>query len=48
MTRLRWNALQHPGDAQLAAKVLRGTAIPRATIAALSLVLLSLGTLIAT
>jgi hypothetical protein len=48
LTRLRWNVLQHPSDAQLAAKVRRGTAILRATIAALSLALLSLGTLIAT
>lgn len=51
LTRLRWNVLQHPSDAQLAAKVrrgARGTAILRATIAALSLALLSLGTLIAT
>ncbi|MGH3289275.1 MAG: hypothetical protein ACRDPD_32130 [Streptosporangiaceae bacterium] len=51
MTRLRQDALRDPGSAELAAKVRRGarnaTAL-RAAIAALSLALLALGTVIAT
>jgi hypothetical protein len=51
MTTLRQNALRHPGETQLAAKVrrsARAAAVLRATIAALSLALLALGTVIAT
>jgi hypothetical protein len=50
-TRLRQDALRDPGSAELAAKVRRGArnaAALRATIAALSLALLALGTVIAT
>ena len=51
MTRLRRDSLRDPGSAELAAKVRRGarnaTAL-RAAIAALSLALLGLGTVIAT
>jgi len=51
MTRLRQNALRDPGSPQLAAKVRRGArnaTVLRAAIAALSLALLTLGTVIAT
>lgn len=51
MTRLRQNALHHAGSPGLAAKVRRGArnaAVLRAAIAALSLTLLALGTVIAT
>ena len=51
MTRLRQDALRDPGSTELAAKVRRGArnaAALRATIAALSLALLALGTVIAT
>jgi hypothetical protein len=51
MTRLRQEQLRDPGRAELAAKVRRGArdaAALRATIAALSLALLALGTVIAT
>lgn len=51
MTRLRQDALREPGCPELAAKVRRGArnaAALRATIAALSLALLALGTVIAT
>jgi len=51
MTRLRQDALRDPGSADAAAKVRRGArnaAALRTTIAALSLVLLALGTVIAT
>ncbi len=51
MTRLRRDALRDPGSADLAAKVRRGArnaAVLRAVIAALSLALLGLGTVIAT
>ena len=51
ITRLRQDALRDPGSAELAAKVRRGArnaAALRATIAALSLALLALGTVIAT
>jgi hypothetical protein len=51
MTRLRQDALRDPGSPELAAKVRRGarTAVAlRAAIAALSLALLALGTVIAT
>jgi hypothetical protein len=51
MTRLRQDALDGTGSAELAAKVRRGArnaAALRATIAALSLALLAFGTVIAT
>ena len=51
MTRLRQDALRDPGSAELAEKVRRGgrnAAVLRAAIAALSLTLLALGTVIAT
>ena len=51
MTRLRQDALRDPGSAALAAKVRRGArnaTVLRAAIAALSLALLALGTVIAT
>lgn len=51
MTRLRQNALHHTGSPGLAVKVRRGArnaAVLRAAIAALSLTLLALGTVIAT
>jgi len=51
MTRLRQHALRDPGNPELTAKVRRGArnaAALRAAIAALSLTLLALGTLIAT
>jgi uncharacterized membrane protein len=51
MTRLRQRALRGPGSPELTAKVRRGArnaAVLRAAIAALSLALLALGTLIAT
>jgi uncharacterized membrane protein len=51
MTRLRQDALRDPGRLELAAKVRRGTrnaTVLRAAIAALSLALLALGTVIAT
>lgn len=51
MTRLRQHALRAPGNPELTAKVRRGArnaAVLRAAIAALSLALLALGTLIAT
>ena len=51
MTRLRQGALRDPGSHALAAKVRRGgrnAAVLRAAIAALSLALLALGTVIAT
>jgi uncharacterized membrane protein len=51
MTRLRQHALRAPGSPELTAKVRRGArnaAVLRAAIAALSLALLALGTLIAT
>lgn len=51
MTRLRQEALRAPGSLELAAKVRRGArnaAVLRAAIAALSLALLALGTVIAT
>jgi len=51
MTRLRQDALRDPGRTDLAAKVRRGArnaAALRTTIAALSLALLALGTVIAT
>jgi hypothetical protein len=51
MTRLRQNALRDPGSAELAAKMRRGArnaAALRVAIAALSLALLTLGTVIAT
>jgi len=51
MTRLRQLALRTPGNPELTAKVRRGArnaAVLRAAIAALSLALLALGTLIAT
>ena len=51
MTVLRQDALRDPGSLELAAKVrqgARGAAVLRATIAALSLALLALGTVIAT
>jgi uncharacterized membrane protein len=51
MTRLRQHALRAPGSPELTAKVRRGArnaAVLRAAIAALSLTLLALGTLIAT
>ena len=51
MTRLRRDALRDPGSAELAAKVRRGArnaTVLRAAIAALSLALLGLGTVIAT
>lgn len=51
MTRLRQDALRDPGSTELAAKVRRGArnaAALRTTIAALSLTLLALGTVIAT
>ena len=51
MTRLRQDALRDPGSAELAEKVRRGgrnAVALRAGIAALSLTLLALGTVIAT
>jgi hypothetical protein len=51
MTRLRQDALRDPGSAELTAKVrhsARNAAALRAAIAALSLALLALGTVIAT
>jgi hypothetical protein len=51
MTRLRQDALRDPGSAELVAKVRRGArnaTTLRAAIAALSLALLALGTVIAT
>ncbi len=51
MTRLRQNALRAPGSAELAAKVRRGArnaTVLRAAVAALSLALLTLGTVVAT
>jgi hypothetical protein len=51
MTRLRQDALRDPGSPHLTAKVRRGArdaAVLRAAIAALSLTLLALGTVIAT
>ncbi|MFY9650898.1 hypothetical protein, partial [Trebonia sp.] len=51
MTRLRRAALRDPGSAELAAKVrcgARNAVVLRASIAALSLALLGLGTVIAT
>jgi hypothetical protein len=51
MTRLRRYALRDPGSAELTVKVRRGprtAAVLRAAIAALSLALLGLGTVIAT
>jgi hypothetical protein len=51
MSRLRQDALRHPGSLELAAKVRRGArnaTVLRAAIAALSLALLALGTVIAT
>jgi hypothetical protein len=51
MTRLRRDALRDPGNAELTAKVGRGArnaAVLRAAIAALSLALLALGTVVAT
>jgi hypothetical protein len=51
MTRLRRDALRDPGSVELAAKVRRGArnaTVLRAAIAALSLALLGLGTVIAT
>lgn len=51
MTRLRRDALSHPGDASLAARVrrrARGAAVLRAMIGALTLALLALGVLLAT
>jgi hypothetical protein len=51
MTRLRQDALRDPGRAELAVKVRRGArnaAVLRAAIAALSLALLALGTVVAT
>ena len=51
MTRLRRDALRDPGSAELAAKVRRGArnaTVLRVAIAALSLALLGLGTVIAT
>jgi hypothetical protein len=50
MTRLRQDALRDPGSPELAARVLRGArnaGVLRAAIAALSLALLALGTVIA-
>jgi hypothetical protein len=51
MTRLRQDALRPPGRPELTAKVRRGArnaTVLRAAIAALSLALLALGTVIAT
>jgi hypothetical protein len=51
MTRLRRDALRTPGHPELTARVRRGArsaAVLRATIAALSLVLLALGVVVAT
>lgn len=51
MTRLRQDALRDPGSPHLTAEVRRGArdaAVLRAAIAALSLTLLALGTVIAT
>lgn len=50
MTRLRQDALKHPGDAMVAARIRRGAlgaAVLRAGIAALSLALIALGVLLA-